>query len=77
MKPAYPAGGAEPGPASLLMAADSLLQQLGRRMAAVPGIRQQVESELQQKQELLLAAKEQVEVRSVAVQTGTCQKQPV
>ena len=59
------------------MAADSLLQQLGRRMAAVPGIRQQVESELQQKQELLLAAKEQVEVRSVAAQTGTCEKQPV
>ena len=71
--PAYPAGGAEPGPASLLMAADSLLQQLGQ-VDAVPGIRQQVASELQQKQELLLAAKKHVEVRSVSVQTGTCQK---
>ena len=66
--PAYPAGCAEPGPASLLRAADSLLQQLGTQMDTVPGIRQQAESELQQKREQLLAAKNHVEVRSLSVQ---------
>ena len=68
MEPAYPAGGAGSGPASLLMAADCLLEQLGRQMDAVPGIRQQVDSELQQKQEQLLTAKNHVEVRSPSLQ---------
>ena len=77
MEPAYPAGGAEPGPASLLMAANCLLQQLGRQMDAVPGIRQQVDSELQQKQEQLLTAKNHLEVRSLSVQIHHCRKQTV
>ena len=57
------------------MAADSLVQQLGRRVDSVPGIRQQVDSELQQKQEQLLAAKTQLEVRSLSVQTRSCRTQ--
>ncbi len=43
-------------------------------MDAVPGIRQQVDSELQQKQEQLLTAKNHVEVRSLSVQERRCRK---
>lgn len=46
-------------------------------MDAVPGIRQQVDSELQQKQEQLLTARNHVEVRRLSVQERRCRKRTV